>query len=536
MCSFRGGTGRKQKLRISKRLRRPLAVAGALALSAVAAPTSHAAHQTVTGLTTGNQLVQFAVGTPGTLINGTPKSITFPAGATDTDLIGIDYRPRGGNLFAQASGGTIYVIEPNTALAGTVTATRVSVPAANPFTGSPTAFGFDFNPVVDRIRTVNNANAGTVGDTEYNNFRFNPNNGALAANDGDLRFAAADANAGDTPNVTGAAYTNNFDGTTSTTLYDIESGNDVLATQAPPNDGVLNTVGGLGVDTTENVGFDIEQGTGVAYAALQIAGDPESTFHRINLMTGAATPVSGTPQIGPDGTAPLEGVSLVPIPVLRFANSATSVAEGENATVTVVREGPLNQQATVNYTTSDAGASAGSDYTTTSGTLTFAPGDASENIVIPTQNDGDDESVEGITVTLSGPSVSTNLAASPMTTTVSIVDDEATPGPLEALVSVPFQTVKKVADTRQVRYSFSCDQECSESSTLELKDGTVLATNSLALTAAGKADRTFELEKADVQAIKNAGNNKTVPLRIKSLFEDASGNQQSVTTKFALVR
>ncbi len=102
-------------------------------------------------------------------------------------------------------------------------------------------------------------------------------------------------------------------------------------------------------DTTDNVGFDIEQGTGVAYSSLQLAGDPESTFYRLNLSTGAATPTSTTApngsQVGPNGTPPLEGVSLIPIPVLRFADAATSVSEnGGPATVTVVREGPLNQR------------------------------------------------------------------------------------------------------------------------------------------------------------------------------------------------
>ncbi len=80
-----------------------------------------------------------------------------------------------------------------------------------------------------------------------------------------------------------------------------------------------------------------------------------------------------------------------------------------------------------------------------------------------------------------------------MTTTVSIVDDEATPGALVALVSVPFQTEKKVAKSKQLKYSYSCDQECSESSSLQLKDGTELATNSSFLGDAGKTNQVFTL-------------------------------------------
>ncbi len=522
-------------MKLSKRLKLGIAAGAALTFGAVNAAPSYAVHQTVTGLTTSNQIVQFAVGTPGTLINGTPTTVTFPGGATDTDLIGLDYRPRGGNLFAQASGGTVYVLEPNTALAGTVTATRVTGAVADGFTAAPTSFGFDFNPQVDRIRVTNDAPSGTSD----NNYRYNPNNGQRVLIDGDLDYSAGDVNDAAVPNVVGSAYTNNFDGTTSTALYDIDSDLDILALQTNPNGGALSTVGPLGADATDNVGFDIEQGTGVAYAAVQVAGDPESTFHRINLMTGAATPISGTPQIGPDGTAPLEGISLIPVPVLRFANTTTSVAEnGGPATVTVVREGPLNQTATVNYATSNGTATAGTDYTASNGTLTFAPGDAQETITIPVTDDSEDEpgAAETVTVTLSGPSASANLASSPMTTTVSIVDDEATPGALVALVSVPFQTEKKVAKSKQLKYSYSCDQECSESSSLQLKDGTELATNSSFLGDAGKTNQVFTLDNGDVKDIRKANGRKSVPLKIVSTFTDGNSNQQIITTKLRLDR
>jgi hypothetical protein len=512
----------------------------ALIFGAVNAAPSYAVHQTVTGLDTNNQIVQFAVGAPGTYING-PSSVTYPAGVTDTDLIGLDYRPRGGNLFAQGSQGSVYVLDPPAAFPGNWAATRVAAPNFNPFTGTPTSFGFDFNPTVDRIRTVNN-------DTTTNNFRFNPNSGqqvdfdTVAAGvqpDGSLQFAPADVNAGDVPAVGGAAYTNNIDGATTTTLYDIETGNDILATQNPPNNGTLNTVGSLGVPTTAVVGFDIESGTGTPYAALQPTGGAQSTFYRLDILTGAAT-VVGAGMIGPAASAPIDSLSLRPIPVLRFANATTSVSEnGGTATVTVVREGPLNQTATVNYATSVGGgdtATSGTDFTSTSGMLTFAPGDASENITIPIANDSDDEPNETFTVTLSGPSTSANLAMSPMTTQVSIVDDEATPGSLVALVSIPFQAEKKVASSKMLKYSFSCDQECSVSSSLQLKNGTELATDTGAFANAGKSDETFTLDKADVKAIKNAKGKKSVPLKIVSTFTDGNANQQILTTKFKLDR
>ena len=215
-------------MRLSRRVQATMAAGLALAAGAVNAAPSYAVHQTVTGLTneSPSQIVQFAVGTPGTLINGTPASITFPAGATDTDLVGIDYRPRGGTLFAVGSQGTFYMLAPPATPPGNFTATRVNTPAMNPFTGTPTSFGFDFNPTVDRIRVVNNADGVAIDDANYNNYRFNPDNGAQVDGnhgqaaepppfpvgvqaDGDLRYGDMT-----TPNIVASAYTNNFDGAT----------------------------------------------------------------------------------------------------------------------------------------------------------------------------------------------------------------------------------------------------------------------------------------------------------------------------------
>ena len=182
-------------------------------------------------------------------------------------------------------------------------------------------FGFDFNPTVDRIRVTSDSDQ---------NLRLNPANGALAATDGPLAFAATDVNNGQNPNVVASAYTNSMSGATSTTLYDIDSDLDVLAIQNPPNSGTLNTVGPLGVNTGANVGFDISPTTGVAYASLEVAsatptlsGAVTSTsgLYTISLSTGAAT------MVGPIAdTAKLAGESIVDIAlptVTRLLNLST---------------------------------------------------------------------------------------------------------------------------------------------------------------------------------------------------------------------
>ncbi|RYE24738.1 MAG: DUF4394 domain-containing protein, partial [Sphingobacteriaceae bacterium] len=140
-----------------------------------------------------------------------------------------------------------------------------------------TSFGFDFNPTVDRIRVVSNTGQ---------NLRLNPNDGTVAAVDGNISIGTAF--------VTGAAYTNNFAGATTTVLYDIDAQAGVLYKQDPPNNGTLTVVGSLGVTGTADAGFDIGSTSGTAYALITTG--TSTKIYTINLTTGAATAGTALPQ------------------------------------------------------------------------------------------------------------------------------------------------------------------------------------------------------------------------------------------------
>src|SRR5262249_40058565 len=74
--------------------------------------------------------------------------------------------------------------------------------------------------------------------------------------------------------------------------------------------------------------------------------------------------------------------------VLAFSSATYPVNENAGtATITVNRTGGSNVAVTVNYATSNGSATAGSDYTAASGTLTFAIGDTSKTFTIPITND-----------------------------------------------------------------------------------------------------------------------------------------------------
>ena len=274
--------------------------------------------------TTGRTLFSFDLATPGTLTDlgaftGATTNvdgldfrlhavalrgrIAQPSPAT-TNVDGLDFRPANGLLYGyhQAS-NQVVVINP---------ANAVTTFVSTPSTGlSAASLGIDFNPVPDRLRLVN---------VDDQNLRFNVDTGATLV-DGTLAYAGGDLNAGVNPSIAEVAYTNrDNDIATGTTLFYIDSGLDILATTSIPNNGVLITVGALGVDTTGNVGFDIitpSFGNNLAYAILDtsIQGGFASRLYSINLGNGAATLIGTLDSSGIelDGV-PVRGLAITPEP------------------------------------------------------------------------------------------------------------------------------------------------------------------------------------------------------------------------------
>lgn len=216
-----------------------------------------------------NNLIRFGTMSPGTVTN------TFPISGLQIgeSILGIDFRPNDGRLFAMSNMNRLYTLD---TLSGTAIPVGVAAfaPALSGF-----AFGFDFNPVPDRIRVHSDAEQ---------DLRLNPNTGGLAGNDSSLTYAFGDANFGINPSIVGTAYTNSVFGAMSTTLYAIDSGLDILVTLPSPNNGQMYTVGPLGVNTSNAVGFDISGKDGVAYAALTVAPNIFSSLYFLDLSSGTA--------------------------------------------------------------------------------------------------------------------------------------------------------------------------------------------------------------------------------------------------------
>jgi hypothetical protein len=259
------------------RARTTLAAAiAAAALGAGAAPAMGA--EALYGATADNRLVSFNSDSPGRILRSVPIT-----GLVEGDsVVGIDFRPATGQLFGLGRSSRVYVIDVTTGAARPV--------GGGPFTPalSGAGFGFDFNPTVDRIRVVSDADQ---------NLRLNPDTGATAATDMPLKYGPG-ADVATDPNVVASAYTNSVPGATSTQLFGIDSGNDAVVLQNPPNDGVLTRVASLGVDAPASVGFDIAR-DGTGWAAFRRGG--RSELFRVALSgENAAQATAGRSAIGTD--------------------------------------------------------------------------------------------------------------------------------------------------------------------------------------------------------------------------------------------
>ncbi|MFL6543325.1 MAG: Calx-beta domain-containing protein [Chthoniobacterales bacterium] len=111
---------------------------------------------------------------------------------------------------------------------------------------------------------------------------------------------------------------------------------------------------------------------------------------------------------------------------LQFGAATYSASEGAGAVaIKITRSGGIGLVVSVNYATANGSATAGSDYISQAGTVTFASGETQKTISIPINEDSFVENDETFAVMLSSPSAGAALG-NPSKTTVTIVDDDAT--------------------------------------------------------------------------------------------------------------
>jgi hypothetical protein len=203
------------------------------------------------------------------IVDTTAKKAVKSMKVTGIDgvLVGIDVRPADGMLYGLVADGTVVTI----GMDGKATMkSKLETMLPKGVMGT-----VDFNPVADRLRIIG---------SDGMNLRANVDDGKVTT-DGALKYADSDMHKGEKPNIVAGAYTNSFKGTKETVLYDIDATIGGLIKQAPPNDGVLNAVGKLGMKG-DKVAFDIASDGKGGNDAWLMVGD---TLYSVDLATGKAT-------------------------------------------------------------------------------------------------------------------------------------------------------------------------------------------------------------------------------------------------------
>ncbi len=216
-------------------------------------------------LTTTNELLVFDTFNPGQVFS----RLAITGLRSGEMVLGIDYRPVDGRLYAVSNNDRLLILNPENGAA-----TAVGSGFSTPLEGGKVSI--DFNPVVDRLRIVTDSGQ---------NLRVNPDTGAIAAVDTPVAYGIHDPFFGSPPNVVGVAYVNNFVGAPDTWLFGIDFNLGNIVIQDPPNDGVLGTVAPLPVNTSSNVGFDIFQDA-IAYALFSVGPTEEPRLYWLDVLTG----------------------------------------------------------------------------------------------------------------------------------------------------------------------------------------------------------------------------------------------------------
>ncbi len=299
--------------------------------------------------------------TPGVGVSGATQTLSSPSTATTiTEAIPAGYVLTGASCTGMGAGGT-----------ATLSGNALTLNAAATAAGVNIACNFT-NTAIPNL-SINDVSL-SEGNAGITNFTFTVSLSAPAG-PGGVTFDIATANGTATA---GADYVAN-----SLTAQTIPAGSSTYIFTVLVNGDLLNEpTETFFVNVTSVLGANVVDAQGV----------------------GTITNDDPLPQINTSNISVLEG------------NSGTA-----NAVVTVTLNAASGQTVTVSYATADGTATQPSDYTSTSGTLTFTPGTVSQTIIIPVIGDTLPEANEIFSVGLFG---ATNATINVPTSFVTITNDD----------------------------------------------------------------------------------------------------------------
>lgn len=332
----------------------------------------------------------------------------------------------------------------------------------NPATGDPVWVSTPGSAGIDAAKGLaidDNANLYLIGDVGATiTFPTQPQATTLTVDDtyGDVFIAKYDQNGnaiwarafghvgGENPNGDIYGYRVAVDGAGAPYVFGIFEGEATFGLESPAAQRTLQSEGESDrfiahYDSAGNYQW-VKQlaGSGVDNYSASNSSDVPVEFVSLRFVYNAAT---NTMTVTGDlnGTLKLDRLTLnagsdiqsyiATLPVSSAQFSAANYTVNENAgtvVINVTRTGDTSGAVSVNYATSDGTAQQRSDYLATTGTLSFAAGETSKTFTVSIIDDAYVEGSETINLTLSNPNPSTVTLSSPVTATLTILDNDTT--------------------------------------------------------------------------------------------------------------
>jgi hypothetical protein len=238
---------------------RVLALTGALVVS-VLTSTAARSDGMIIGLVDNKSLVTIDPPTRKVVSEQTIRGV-------GTRIVGFDTRSADGLLYGIASNGEIYTLDPKSGQS--TKRSKLTAPWKSGITTT-----IDFDPSGDRLRVM-----GSNGV----NVSVNVEDGKVTLQ-GSHKYKEGDINAGTVPKIIAGAYIGSTKLVQGTALYTIDLTTMSLATQDPPSEGLLTTIGKFGITLMEPVAFNIVMVGNRSDAMLASNG----ALYSVDLATGRA--------------------------------------------------------------------------------------------------------------------------------------------------------------------------------------------------------------------------------------------------------
>jgi len=237
-----------------------------------------------------------------------------------------------------------------------------------------------------------------------------------------------------------------------------------------------------------------------ASETVQYVYDSLGRLYTVTVSGGPAGGVQTSTTFDPAGNRLNYTVTGVANAAPTFAINSVSAPEGTPLAFTITRSGTATGNLSVSYATSDGTASSASDYTSTSGTVTFLPSETTKPIPVPTTSDSVAEGDETVTMTLSGASAGSTIATPVGTGTIN--DNSAS----FAISNAPAVTegmpmTFTVTRTGSSQSSFSVNYATASGTATSGSDFT--ATSGTLTFAAGVMSQTFPVPTTDDSVIES---------------------------------